>query len=487
MYGAGLRWRLAIVALFVTVDSLLSPPWSKAVARRCREGSHRCGRPGRRSPSPADSLGRTLLLAKRPSSSDQELVDAVEVAFAEVTAEAKSGVSDASSAANLGGESTSDQAEIKTKVAKALGVDETGGQPASRTLQRVQELSEQAGVAYVKARDYLEFVRIYIEDRVERDSALLKATIEYVRQRSVLDTRRVLTAAADATRPVLLLADAVQNPSKRSNLTLTEGLVLLQSGVSPLQRARRLESFRFSDDEEQRINAAYRKKLSERAQPITPINLLKASVTAPQKTAQAATAASDLAYRAKRRVVDRAPGEQTRDAAEKIKAYLPDNINKGVANFLNSAGTYALPPSADEGQRDIYALPEKKKNPKWSKREAPALPSITTGAKRAKRWGNKEVEREEEERAARNKAARLEVQKLIEDRELSGITAMAAAAVAATEEANEAETLDRLEAALESARPISRAFRLNSTREEATLKSLRQVLKGTRQEVRKVQ
>ena len=268
MYGAGLRWRLAIVALFVTVDSLLSPPWSKAVARRCREGSHRCGRPGRRSPSPADSLGRTLLLAKRPSSSDQELVDAVEVAFAEVTAEAKSGVSDASSAANLGGESTSDQAEIKTKVAKALGVDETGGQPASRTLQRVQELSEQAGVAYVKARDYLEFVRIYIEDRVERDSALLKATIEYVRQRSVLDTRRVLTAAADATRPVLLLADAVQNPSKRSNLTLTEGLVLLQSGVSPLQRARRLESFRFSDDEEQRINAAYRKKLSERAQPI---------------------------------------------------------------------------------------------------------------------------------------------------------------------------------------------------------------------------
>ena len=91
----------------------------------------------------------------------------------------------------------------------------------------------------------------------------------------------------------------------------------------------------------------------------------------------------------------------------------------------------------------------------------------------------------EEERVARRKAARLEVEKLIADRELSGITAMAAAAVAATEEANEAETLDRLSAAQESARPLSRAFRQNSTREEATMRSLRQVLEGTQQVVSK--
>ena len=62
---------------------------------------------------------------------------------------------------------------------------------------------------------------------------------------------------------------------------------------------------------------------------------------------------------------------------------------------------------------------------------------------------------------------------------------MAAAAVAATEEANEAETLDRLSAAQESARPLSRAFRQNSTREEATMRSLRQVLEGTQQVVSK--
>ena len=101
------------------------------------------------------------------------------------------------------------------------------------------------------------------------------------------------------------------------------------------------------------------------------------------------------------------------------------------------------------------------------------------------RWGGAEAQRVEEERVARRKAARLEVEKLIADRELSGITAMAAAAVAATEEANEAETLDRLSAAQESARPLSRAFRQNSTREEATMRSLRQVLEGTQQVVSK--
>jgi hypothetical protein len=445
--------------------------------------------PPRRPGFVGSSCWRPVLLhGTKPSASDKELVEAVEVAFAEVRAEEDDAAASPSGAGDGNGDYGSGaKTEIKTKVAKALGVEESGGEPTSRTLQRVQELSEEASIAFVKARDYLEFVKIYIEDRVERDSALLMATIEYVRQRSVLDTRRVLSAAAEATRPVLLLAEAVTDPSKRSNLTLTEGLVLMQSGVSPLQRARRLEAFRFNDDEERRINAAYRKQLSARPAAPTPINLLKATASAPIASVEAASAAADLAYRAKRRVIDRIPGEQTRDTVEKLKPFLPAAVNEGVANFLGSAGSTALPPAADEVDRDIYALPEKNRKKKTGQSTAPrrALPPTTTGATRPKRWGGAEAQRVEEERVARRKAARLEVEKLIADRELSGITAMAAAAVAATEEANEAETLDRLSAAQESARPLSRAFRQNSTREEATMRSLRQVLEGTQQVVSK--
>ena len=195
--------------------------------------------------------------SRRPA---QELVEAVEVAFAEVRAEEDDAAASPSGAGDGNGDDGSGaKTEIKTKVAKALGVEESGGEPTSRTLQRVQELSEEASIAFVKARDYLEFVKIYIEDRVERDSALLMATID-TSSSAACSTRRVLSAAAEATRPVLLLAEDGHIEALEPDVD--EELVLGRAACRC--SGRRLEAFRFNDDEERRINAAYRKQLSAR-------------------------------------------------------------------------------------------------------------------------------------------------------------------------------------------------------------------------------
>ena len=110
-----------------------------------------------------------------------------------------------------GGSGDSEQDEeklqISRKVAKALGVREDGKTAIeSDTLKQVQSLSEQAGIAFVRAREFLETARMYVEDRVKRDAAIFVATVEYIRQRTILDSRRVLAAAADLTAPIALLA-----------------------------------------------------------------------------------------------------------------------------------------------------------------------------------------------------------------------------------------------------------------------------------------
>jgi len=68
---------------------------------------------------------------------------------------------------------------------------------------------------------------------------------------------------------------------------------------------------------------------------------------------------------------------------------------------------------------------------------------------------------------------------LILDRELSGITATAAATVAATEKASELETLERLEVALGRTKPLALAWKANATQAAATVVGVGEVLKGT--------
>ena len=174
---------------------------------------------------PSRLLERRTRLLGAKEATDAEVLNAVEVAFEELENES----SRPPSSREGSGDGSPDEAEVKKRVATALGVSSSNKfETSSATLKRVAELSEQAGLAYVKARDYLEYLKFSVEDRAKRDVTLFVATVEYVRQRSVVDTRRVLAAAADATRPLILLAEAAGDPSKRSNLTLSEGLVLLQ-------------------------------------------------------------------------------------------------------------------------------------------------------------------------------------------------------------------------------------------------------------------
>ena len=59
-------------------------------------------------------------------------------------------------------------------------------------------------------------------------------------------------------------------------------------------------------------------------------------------------------------MIDRIPGEQTRDTVEKLKPFLPAAVNEGVANFLGSVDQLR-PTAADEVDRDIYASREEPK------------------------------------------------------------------------------------------------------------------------------
>jgi len=133
---------------------------------------------------------------------DAQLVNAVDVAFEEIRVE-ETAKKRSPGAAGLRENQGED--EIKKQVARMLALDE-GFEASSQTLRKVKGLSEQAGIVFVRARDYLEYLVVSVEDRAARDAALLQATVEYVRQRSLTDTRRVLAAAADATRPLVLLA-----------------------------------------------------------------------------------------------------------------------------------------------------------------------------------------------------------------------------------------------------------------------------------------
>jgi hypothetical protein len=389
---------------------------------------------------------------------DAQLVNAVEVAFEEIRVEETKKRSPGAAAEPP---ETRGEDAIKKQVARMLALDESF-EASSQTMRRVQGLSEQAGIVFVRARDYLEYLKVSVEDRASRDAALLQATVEYVRQRSVVDTRRMLAAAADATRPLVLLAAAASDPAKRSNLTLSEGLLLLQSGVSPLQSTRRLETFRFNDlDAGPRADASYRRKLL--ADPKLPLSLPEgrgaagatatvvsaAAATAaalPFGAAAATTAASDLAWRAQR-VAAQAPGAAARDQVSRLLP--PGLLLQGVLGFFDRAE----PPAALSQAAALSAA------------AAPPLevPERATAAR----------QQDERERASAEQA--------ILDWELSGVTVAAAAAVAATEMANEEETLGRLRAAVAGVRPVAKAWALNATREATALKGLTAVLATTTQ------
>jgi hypothetical protein len=319
------------------------------------------------------------------------------------------------------------------------------------------------------------------------DVALLSATVEFVRQRSFVDTRRVLAAAADATRPLVLLAEATSDPSKRINLTLSEGLALLQSGVSPLQSARRLETFRFNEDEELRLQAAAEKKLlsppsSSLATPIAPPLSLsgkkgfsvvsftagatgvatravaEAAVSLPFAAASAASAVTDVGYRARRMAGDRAVGDTALEGLLKLPL-LPDGLRRGAIGLLEN--------QVAKNKLDKQLPSAQELDTEHSGHSLDPSPEMRTSDRRG-RSSTLQAEKEEAEKKQQRQLLRDEAESIIRDRELSGITATAAAAVASTEEANEAEMLSRMKAALESCKALRRGneWGRNATREE---------------------
>ena len=187
-----------------------------------------------------------LSMAASKEPQDVQIMNAVEVAFEDIREDGSTKT--ASSNATVDPHEDRSEDEIKEKVLQMLALNGDGGvEMSSQTMRKFLNLSEQASIAFVRARDYLGYLAMAAEDRVDRDTALIKATVEYIRQRTVFDARRVLAAATETSRPLASLLEAAKDPTKRSNLTWSEGLMLLQSGVSPVQAPRRLESFPFND------------------------------------------------------------------------------------------------------------------------------------------------------------------------------------------------------------------------------------------------
>eukprot|EP00617_Octactis_speculum_P002189 CAMPEP_0185773728 /NCGR_PEP_ID=MMETSP1174-20130828/74804_1 /TAXON_ID=35687 /ORGANISM="Dictyocha speculum, Strain CCMP1381" /LENGTH=122 /DNA_ID=CAMNT_0028460525 /DNA_START=239 /DNA_END=603 /DNA_ORIENTATION=- len=120
-----------------------------------------------------------------------DVEEAVEVAFLEVEKRSRVTSNGVSSDATA-----TERQDVARQVAAALGVqdDGTSKEMTSETLRTIQTLSEQASLAYVQAREWLDSAKLYVEDRARRDAAVLVATIEYVRRRVILDSRRVLAA-----------------------------------------------------------------------------------------------------------------------------------------------------------------------------------------------------------------------------------------------------------------------------------------------------
>lgn len=194
----------------------------------------------------APSYRHFISVAASKEPQDVQLVDAVEVAFEEIRKDEIAKVRISNISTGLQNDRSED--EIKDKVLQMLALNEGDGfEMSSQTMRQLKNLSEQASIAFVRARDYLEYLTVAAEDRADRDRALIQATVEYIRQRTVFDARRVLAAATATSRPLVSLLEATRDPTKRSNLTFAEGVLLLQSGVSPVQPPRRLESFRFND------------------------------------------------------------------------------------------------------------------------------------------------------------------------------------------------------------------------------------------------
>lgn len=225
--GAGSTTRLLPSAfpghryLGTASSGLTAGPAGRWVALPDTQGSSRSSRSrSRRSGSGRDSEDDVVSFTMAPPESgagtDTVVIEAVEEAFRDV--EITSFTSQTSTRGAMGGleasgasspSSSEEEQRIVDQVATALGIDaEEPMEVSSETLKRVKTLTEQAGLAFLRARDALESARIFIEDRVKRDAAILAATVEYIRQRTVYDSQRLLAAAVEISQPIALLAEA---------------------------------------------------------------------------------------------------------------------------------------------------------------------------------------------------------------------------------------------------------------------------------------